>query len=123
MKTSFLSLSYQTWASRYFSFGSSVACAHSRTRFSTAASSHPAIAVGKSAALKPPQCPCSDTHCGDLSRAMAIIKGHANLSVLQKSGVVDAARGYVNQTSGTALSADPRGSTTYDRSRCHPHPR
>src|SRR5712672_1217794 len=27
----------------------------------------PPIAVGKSAALKPPQCPCSDTHCGDLS--------------------------------------------------------
>jgi hypothetical protein len=54
---------------------------------------------------------------------MAIIKGYANLSVLQKSGVVDAARGYASQTSGTALSADPRGRTTNDRSRCHPHPR
>ena len=43
---------------------------------------------------------------------MAIIKGHANLSVLQKSGVVEAARGYASQTSGTALSADPRGRRT-----------
>src|SRR6476661_8751620 len=40
VKLSLASLSYQTWASRYFSFGASSAPAHARTRFSAAAPSH-----------------------------------------------------------------------------------
>src|SRR6476620_10919846 len=50
VKLSFLSASYQTWASRYFSLGSSCAPAHSRTRRSAAAPSHARSrsAIGKS---------------------------------------------------------------------------